>query len=651
MTPPDERAYMQALLRRFEDTEHHPVGRSLSPRRRTRRRLAGVTGVTLIVATVMTVVVGRLGSPAATADTRGIDVAGHIEAAHQTTLDFGGSGQVVAVNVKPGQAVEPGMLLASLDTAALEAVRAQAGSALGAAQAKLSGDQAANPGAQAEAAALGVEDAAQSQVGAASSGLLDIQRLNESTVVGVQLGLVATRDIVAAAQAQVDAAKRNLDDTRAVDTAAVNGARQALDAVTTGAQAAADTAQAQRDAASRAAQDATRVNQANVKAAQALVDADAIKLAADQAIQTTDCATTNATLCAADRQIVSTDQQTLSKDQSALGQATALAKQSNDQAQSAVTAADVLLGNARSALSAARAIAQSAVDQQATRGVQSDHLAQSVLDLAGVALQAARDSTGPVSQNTLELARLRARQGIDQAQAQLLASQASLHSAQRAHAALHAPAAVQLILTDQSQVETAQAQAVLAQHSLDSARLVAPVHGIVEQINVVSGQQVGAVTLTGQVAGTGQTAGAAIATGQQAAAAATHAVVLQTPDTFQLSGAVRESDIVRVHVGDRVTVVATASPLTLTGKVTDIAPTGTVRGNAVTFGVTAAFEAPGTGLRSGMSARMRILVQGAGQPPGPDSTPAGRPSTPMSSAAPTATPAPSVAATSPPTGG
>ncbi|MEA2670995.1 MAG: hypothetical protein QOG45_1215 [Chloroflexota bacterium] len=642
---------MQALLRRFEDAERHPAGRSLPRRRRTRRRLAGVAGVTLIIATVMTLVVGRLESPAATADGQGIDLAGHIEAAHQTTLDFGGSGQVVAVNVRPGQAVEPGMVLASLDTAALEEARTQAGSALTGAQAKLSGDQEANPGAQAEAASLGVEDAAQSQLGAASSGLLDIQLLNESTVVGVQLGLVATRDIVAAAQAQVDAAKRNLDDTRAVDAAAVDGAGQTLDAVTPAALAAADTAQTQRDAASRAAQDAARVNQANVDAAQALVSADTAKLTADQATETTDCVTTpDPTLCAADKPIVSTDQQTLSKDQSALGQAIALARQSNDLARSALTAADVVLGNARSALSVARAVAQSAVDQQAAKGLQSDHLAQSVLDLARVALQAARDSTGPVSQNSLELARLRARQGIDQAQAQLLASQAALHSAQRAHAALHAPAAVQLILTDQSQVETAQAQAILAQHSLDSARLVAPVHGIVAEVNIVSGEQVGAVTLTGQVAGTGQSAGAAIATAPQGATA-THAVVLQTPDAFQLSGAVRESDIVRVHVGDRVTVVATASPLTFTGKVTDIAPAGTLRGNAVTFAVTAAFEAPGTGLRSGMSARMRILVQGAGQPPVPDSTPAGRVSTPMSSPVPTATPEASAAATSPSTGG
>ncbi|MDB5067923.1 MAG: Efflux transporter, family, subunit, partial [Chloroflexi bacterium] len=143
------------------------------------------------------------------------------------------------------------------------------------------------------------------------------------------------------------------------------------------------------------------------------------------------------------------------------------------------------------------------------------------------------------------------------------------------------------------------------------ATLVAPFHGIVEQLNIAQGQQIaggaGAAAAAGGTATAATAAGAAAAAAAPATAALTHAIVLQTPDAFQLSGSVREADIVKVKLGDRVSVVTAASPQAFDGTITEIAPAGTLRGNLVTFALTATFEAPGTGLRPGMSARMRIL--------------------------------------------
>jgi multidrug efflux pump subunit AcrA (membrane-fusion protein) len=176
---------------------------------------------------------------------------------------------------------------------------------------------------------------------------------------------------------------------------------------------------------------------------------------------------------------------------------------------------------------------------------------------------------------------------------------------------------VQLILTDQGQADAAQAQVAGAQHNLDSAVLVAPVHGVVQQVNVATGQQVTGTTLPAAAAAVAQPATAV-------AAPFTHAIVLETPDAFTLSSAVRETDIVKVRVGDRVSVVVTAAPATpLEGTVTQIAPAGTIRGNLVTFGLTVTFEAPAdAGLRTGMTARMRINVGHApGDQTGPLTTP------------------------------
>jgi multidrug efflux pump subunit AcrA (membrane-fusion protein) len=595
--------------------------RSSRMRRRRRRVTLGGAGVAAV--TALSVAAAQLAGAGQTAAAPAVDVSGHLEAAQQTDLDFGTTGQVVTVMVRPGQAVAPGTVLASLDTAGLEATLSQATSVLTAAQQKLSADQAANPGAQAQAAALGTIDAANAQVSAAGVNLGDTQRIGDSTLLGAQLGLAAGTDVLAAAQAQVNAAQKNVNDTQSVNQAAVAGAGQALDSATSAAQAAVDTAQAQVDAATRAQSDATQVGQATVAAAQqvvttdtARVAADTSRLSADQATQASDCtAGPTSQVCASDRQIVNSDQQTLSndqatlaKDQGALGQATATATQSSDQARSAVTAAQVVLGNARSARSSTTGVAQNVVDQLAAKASENGNQAEGVLQLARVALQAARDATGPAARSLLDQARARAQQGIDQAQVGLLTSQVALHSAQRSLEALHAPPAVQLILTDRSQVEAAQAQTALSRHNLDNATLVAPLHGVVEQVNIATGQQVNPLQVDGQQTGTAQQAATTSSTAPPTAATAvTHAIVLETPDSFHLTGSVKEADVVKFRLGDRVTVTLPAVPGSYQGTITDIAPAGTIRGNLVSFGVTATFEAPNANLRTGMTARMRFL--------------------------------------------
>jgi multidrug efflux pump subunit AcrA (membrane-fusion protein) len=600
-----------------------------------RRRLPAVGALALMGGMFMTLVATR-GQSAQLPQP--LEVAGHLDASQTTPLDFRVAGQVVSVNVRLGQAVTPGSVLASLDTATLTAQLATARSVLTTAQQKLSLDAGASPGALAEATALAGVDAAQQQANGAATALNDTRGLTLAALQGTQLGqLAAGKQLLAAAQAQLAAAQANLADTTGVDQTTVDAARQVLDAAQTAGRVQVQTGQVQLNAAQKAANDTAQVSSQNVAVAQATlsgaqsivaqdqatVTADQDQLAADQARQAADCTIPTSQLCAADttnvnadqsklaadQQTLTRDQATVTQDQATVTQVQAAGKLSNDQAQAQASTAQAALNGAQAAFDTARSAAQAALDQQLARGAQATDQAAVVVRLARIALQNALDTTtGTAGQNALDQLRLKAQQAIDQTQIQLEAAVVAANSARRTQAALHAPPAVQLVLTDQSAVDNARAQVDLAQHNVDGATLVAPFHGIVEQLNIAEGQQIAG---GGAAAGT-TAAGAAAPAAAPATAALTHAIVLQTPDAFQLTGSVREADIVKVKLGDRVSVVTTASPQAFDGTITDIAPAGTIRGNLVTYALTATFEAPGTGLRPGMSARMRILGVTAG---------------------------------------
>jgi multidrug efflux pump subunit AcrA (membrane-fusion protein) len=607
-----------------------------------RRRLPAVGALALMGGIFMTLVATR-GQSAQLPQP--LDVPGHLEASQTTPLDFRVAGQVVTVNVRLGQAVTPGTVLASLDTATLTAQLATARSVLTTAQQKLSLDADASPGALAEATALAGVDAAQQQANGAATALNDTRALTLAALQGTQLGqLAAGKQLLAAAQAQLAAAQANLTDTTGVDQTTVDAARQVLDAAQTAGGVQVQTGRVQLNAAQKAASDTAQVSSQNVAVAQATLSGaqsivaqdqatltnDQQQLATDQATKVTDCAGTNTQLCAADttnvnndqakvnadQQTLTKDQATVTQDQATVTQVQATGKLSNDQAQGQASAAQAALNGAQAAFDTARSAAQVALDQELAKGAQATDQAAVVVRLARIALQSALDTTsGTAGQNALDQLRLKAQQAIDQTQIQLEASVVAANSARRTRAALHAPPAVQLVLTDQSAVDNARAQVDLAQHNVSGATLVAPFHGIVEQLNIAQGQQIagGAATAaTGGAAAGATAAGAAAAAAAPATAALTHAIVLQTPDAFQLTGSVREADVVKVKLGDRVSVVTAASPQAFDGAITDIAPAGTIRGNLVTFALTATFEAPGTGLRPGMSARMRILGVTAG---------------------------------------
>ena len=581
---------------------------------RTRRgRVAlGGAGVFLVLSLVLR---SSLHADApAPAPEASIQTAGNIQPTKQTFVDFGVTGQILSISVKPGQSVAAGTVLASVDPATLGSQLTQSESALGAGQAKLALDSANNPGAVAQAAALGVVNQAQAQAAASLANLRDTQQLDQAGVVGAGLNAQLGAGAADILKVQAGAAQAAVGDVASVNGATVAGAKAVLAAAVQDGQAAVDVAQATVDGDRKILEDTRRTTQANVQVAQSTVNSAAAVVTADNTAITNDTNALNAdqatatTVCTAfpgspqcltaqqtvandkarltaDQQTLARDQGTLANDQKALDVARTAAKVAVDVAQATLNKDQATLDAAETALGGVTRIDQAAVDQAVAQGKLGIDQVTAQRDVAALTLRNAQGPGALLAQNTLQQAQLRAQAGDDAAQAQLQLAQVALGNATRSLQALHAPPAVQAIVIDQLAVNADEAQVVLAEHNLGRATLVAPLAGVVQEINIVEGQAV-----------------------SPPATGAPHAIVLSTPDAYELTGGVRDSVITRVKLGDRVSVTSAGSKIPVGGTVTQIAPSATVRNGVTSFAVTATFEAQGVDLRPGMSATMRIFV-------------------------------------------
>jgi HlyD family secretion protein len=182
--------------------------------------------IALLAAAVALLVAGVAGlgrltqAPAATASvqtqpvqlgtlTATVNTAGNIVPAREVTLDFQASGQVKTVDVKVGDQVQAGQVLAMLDTSDLELQVANAQAALTIAQAKLEQTK-ADPTSEELAAAQAAVKSAQENLAKVKAG--------------------PTAAEVAAAQAQLKAAQDNYDTlVNQPDPSAVQEAKLKLD--------------------------------------------------------------------------------------------------------------------------------------------------------------------------------------------------------------------------------------------------------------------------------------------------------------------------------------------------------------------------------------------------------------------------------------
>jgi multidrug efflux pump subunit AcrA (membrane-fusion protein) len=626
----------------------------MAARLRLRRWMVVVAA--LLVVVIVAVLISRRGAPAPAFRTaiveRGtviqtVDVTGTLQPSTETDLDFGTSGHVATVAVQAGQHVPAGTLLANLDTAPVVAQLDQARGALAAAEAKLKMDE-GGPSNTQQVTAESAVSAARGAVDPARLNLDDTRQLGREVVeaaqIALQTALAAAQGQISADEATVAADQRSLFDVRIAGQQSVALATATFAQAQAQAQAAVATAQVGALSARRSFEDVQRVDGTAVEAARVQVAAAAAivvvdqhalatnvnQLHQDQARENADCHPAPNPNCQGDRQAVASDQQrvngdeenlvkdqgALAVDQSQVAQSQARLQADAGSAQQQLATAEVQLRSAEVQLAVALRQGQAQIAQAQAQAQSNADGAEATLAAASIQLQNARiafTSAQQTNVNSIAQAETRGVQGNHQAEAQVTNATIQLQNSLAQLSAVMNGSIPQQVAQDEAQVQADQSQVLAAQDALASAALVAPVDGVVEQVNIAQGQAFGGGNVSNTVAGAlgATTASGGPTAGNNGVANITHAIVLLTPTAFQVSGPVSDAQLQQIRLGDRVRVIPAGLSEQVPGTVTGIAPAALLNAGVSTFTVTATIAGGHPDLHAGASAQMSIVVQEA----------------------------------------
>jgi len=246
-----------------------------------------------------------------------------------------------------------------------------------------------------------------------------------------------------------------------------------------------------------------------------------------------------------------------------------------------------------------------------TKAVNAQQTAQAYSEYTAAQAQATSDgctpgdTTPPCPQDEATLnqdyqawqaSEVKGTQGDDQAQAQVNADKVQWENAKSSLAALEdgSPSTSAQIAMDESQVEIDQVNVTNAQAAVNAATLKAPSSGLVEEVNVTTGEEISS----------GGTGGAS--TGSSGSS--THAVVIITPGVFEVTGSVSDTLVNEIAVGQPAEVVAAGSSDAVPGKVTEVAEEATVTSGVASFPVTVVLTGASPSLRPGMSASVSVVI-------------------------------------------
>ena len=440
---------------------------------------------------------------------------GTVAAESSTSLSFQTTGRVTSVNVKLGEQVKQGDVLAEVDTTDLKSALATAQANLRSAQIKLR---------QLQKPATAADLAAADQAVAQAQATYDKANNDLSTLTGPPSAsdLAAAQQAVSAAESQLQQAQNNLDSlTQGASVADIAAAQAAV---------------ASAQAALSAAQNAVTNAQNSVTSAQAtLFSAETAYCAVDSSMAF--CTTRAAPISGADRSaLLGVTQTPVASGTPTAGSAPSLAA-SVLTADGGYTTATNALANANGNVTSAQSALASAQAKLAAlqAGASSDDVAaaQAAVNAAQAALDSANEKLALLTGGPTA-ADLSAAQGaVNSAQAALTAAQAKRDDVEQG-------ATSDDIDLQETAVQLAQISVDTASNNLKKAQIVAPFDGTVAALNVQVGDMAGASGSTSSAA-----AGAAGAAGGGAP------IVLDTPDVVRLDLTLGETDVSQVHVGDR----------------------------------------------------------------------------------------------------
>jgi RND family efflux transporter MFP subunit len=178
-------------------------------------------------------------------------------------------------------------------------------------------------------------------------------------------------------------------------------------------------------------------------------------------------------------------------------------------------------------------------------------------------------------------------QSLDQAQQAVTSATTALTNAQNAASVAAQPVTPAQIDADNAAIASAQASLANAQQALSEATIVAPVDGVVAQVNISAGK-----TTTTSASTSGD-------------------IVLESANSFEVSGQVSDTQISEVKLNQQALVTPAGQTASLAGKVNQITPMATVTQGVATFPVNVLITQQSPDLYAGASATVQIIVKQA----------------------------------------
>ncbi|NNN11862.1 MAG: biotin/lipoyl-binding protein [Acidimicrobiaceae bacterium] len=471
-----------------------------------------------------------------------ISITGTLEPQTDLGLLFGTTGIVSKINVISGQKVVAGTVLATLDTTTLNDQIAQAETTLSAARANLASAEGALPlteqsnsdglsqtqlTVQQDSAKLATDQSTLTLDQAIANNWCQADA-SSSECVSAQQAFTSAQATVQTDQQNLASDQESVTATQAKNTQSVDSANAAI------------------------AQDQTSYNNAvaSLGAANSALNACT---SGSTGTGATSCTQESQAVTAAQGQ-VSSASTSLSNAQTALTDTEAQNAVSLAQAQLAVTDATQKLATDQTTLNLDKAIASGGCSADPS----SSECSQ--------AQSAVTSQTQVVTSDQYQLAT---------AQSQIPSTQAkNTQAVQQSQSAISA---------DEAQVANDQATLATDQASLAQAEIVAPISGVVDQINITVG-----------LSGSAGTSASASSTGP------TGAIILSSPGGYEVQGSVSDAQISQVQLGEQATIVPAGATTPVYGTVTQITPQATITSGVASYPIVVSITDANPNLYSGV---------------------------------------------------
>ena len=262
------------------------------------------------------------------------------------------------------------------------------------------------------------------------------------------------------------------------------------------------------------------------------------------------------------------------------------------------------LDEAKTALTAA----QQAGDTTAITQAQSTiNQLQTAVGNDNSAVDSAKSSLDQAKQ-TRDKALLAGRQSIQTQEGQVSAAEDALASQKAQRTSAQQPARQGAIDSARAQIDNAQVAVDQAETALTETTVRAPVDGTVADITAVVGQSSSTTSAGSGGSDAGAGGGSGGASSAETSSAASGLLTLVDDSAKQVMASVAEADIVKVKIGQAVSVTLPASGRTLTGKVTSVATESTVVDNVVQYDVAISLPTANSAIRLGQTADVTITT-------------------------------------------